>query len=162
MSGEPGSAESDAEPPGGQPPDQGPAILFVEDDDGLRLIVARHLRRHGYRVTEAASAEDARRALSAGFLPALVVLDVNLPGDNGWDLLRSPDMRLAGSPPVVIASAVTVSPGRLAEFDIAGYLPKPFPLETLLQIVERQLRRPRDPDSEGRIPPSTEEGSALS
>ena len=68
-----------------------------------------------------------------------MVLDVNLPGDNGWDFLRSPDMRRAGDPPVVIASAVTVSPRRLAEFDIAGYLPKPFPLETLLQIVERQI-----------------------
>ena len=70
------------------------------------------------------------------------MLDVNLPGDTGWDLLRSPTMARAGSPPVMIASAVTVSPRRLAEFSVAGYLPKPFPLETLLQTVERLL----DPD----------------
>jgi DNA-binding response OmpR family regulator len=70
---------------------------------------------------------------------------VNLPGDNGWDLVRSPAMRQAGPPPVVIASAVTVSPRRLAEFGIAGYLPKPFPLETLLQTVQRLL----DPARQG-------------
>lgn len=146
MIGEPGAAESGEVPPEERSPGRRRAVLFVEDDDGLRLIVARHLRRHGYIVTEAASAEDARSALAAGLSPALVVLDVNLPGDNGWDFLRSPDMRLAGDPPVVIASAVTVSPRRLAEFDIAGYLPKPFPLETLLQIVERVIGVRETPD----------------
>jgi DNA-binding response OmpR family regulator len=114
-------------------------ILLVEDDEGLRPILARHLRGKGHAVTEAASAEEAVDALSGGLRPALVVLDLNLPGDTGWDLLRSEAMRAAGPPPVVIASAITVSPKRLAEFDIAGYLPKPFPLETLLQTVERVL-----------------------
>jgi CheY-like chemotaxis protein len=92
-------------------------------------------------------------------MPALVVLDVNLPGDNGWDLLRSPAMRAAGPPPVVIASAVTVSPRRLAEFGIAGYLPKPYPLETLLQIVERLMAPQPDPDAAGgtAVHTSTEE-----
>ena len=89
-------------------------------------------------------------ALQQGLRPALVVLDLNLPGDTGWDLLRSPAMRAAGPPPVVIASAVTVSPTRLTEFDVAGYLPKPFPLETLLQTVERVVSPPTegvlDPD----------------
>jgi DNA-binding response OmpR family regulator len=114
-------------------------ILLVEDDEGLRPILARHLRGKGHTVMEAASAEEAVEALTDGLRPALVVLDLNLPGDTGWDLLRSDAMRTAGSPPVVIASAVTVSPKRLAEFDVAGYLPKPFPLETLLQTVERVL-----------------------
>jgi CheY-like chemotaxis protein len=93
-------------------------------------------------VTEAGSAEEADAFMRAGLPPSLLVLDVNLPGDTGWDLLRSPTMRVAGSPPVIIASAVTVSPRQLAEFSVAGYLPKPFPLETLLQTVERLL----DPD----------------
>jgi DNA-binding response OmpR family regulator len=115
------------------------AILVVEDDDGLRPILARHLRHQGFLVTEAASAEEAGAALLAGLRPALLVLDLNLPGDTGWDLLRSPAMESAGSPPVIIASAISVSPRRLAEFGIAGYLPKPFPLETLLQTVERLL-----------------------
>jgi CheY-like chemotaxis protein len=114
-------------------------ILVVEDDEGLRPILARHLRGKGHVVSEAASAEEAVALLRGGLRPALVVLDLNLPGDTGWDLLRSDAMRAAGPPPVVVASAVTVSPKKLAEFDCAGYLPKPFPLETLLQTVERVI-----------------------
>jgi len=120
----------------------GPAtLLLVEDDDSLRLILARHLRGRGFRIEEAASAEDATRILAAGPRPALVLLDLNLPGDTGWDLLRGDSWRRAGSPPVVITSATHVSPRRLAEFQVAGYLPKPFPLETLTATIDRLLQK---------------------
>ncbi|HET9758062.1 MAG TPA: response regulator [Candidatus Limnocylindrales bacterium] len=112
-------------------------VLLVEDDESLRRILARHLRAHGYDVDEAASAEEAVTILAEGVRPAVVLLDINLPGDNGWDLLRGPSLAAAGSPPVVVASALTISPRRLAEFGVAGYLPKPFPLETLTATVER-------------------------
>src|SRR5262249_59279785 len=117
----------------------GGALLLVEDDESLRRIVARHLRASGYAVTDVGSAEDAGRALSGGFRPGLVLLDLNLPGDTGWDLLRGPALAAAGAPPVGIASATTVDPRRLAEFHVAGYLPKPFPLDTLVDTVERLL-----------------------
>ena len=119
-------------------------ILFVEDDESLRLIVARHLRAQGYEVEEADSAEATISALEAGLRPGVVLLDLNLPGDTGWDLLRGPALADAGSPPVIIASATTVSPKRLAEFGVAGYLPKPFPLETLVATVERVLHDPKE------------------
>ncbi|HYL40350.1 MAG TPA: hypothetical protein VET90_03485, partial [Candidatus Binatus sp.] len=54
---------------------------------------------------------------------------------------RGPSLATAGDPPVVIASAVPVSPKRLAEFGVAGYLPKPFPIETLVDTVTRVLSR---------------------
>ena len=114
-------------------------LLMVEDDESLRRILARHLRGQGYDVADVASAEDATRALVGGLRPSLVLLDLNLPGDTGWDLLRGPDLTAAGSPPVVIASATTVDPRRLAEFHVAGYLPKPFPLDTLVNTIERLL-----------------------
>ena len=114
-------------------------ILIVEDDESLRQIVSRHLRANGYEVDEAASAEEASSAFTSGSRPSIVVLDLNLPGDTGWDLLRGPGLAAAGSPPVIITSAMTVSPKRLAEFGCAGYLPKPFPLETLLATIERVL-----------------------
>jgi DNA-binding response OmpR family regulator len=120
-------------------PDRG-SILLVEDDDGLRTILARHLRALGYVVDEAASAEAADGLLGSTAHPALVVLDLNLPGDTGWDLLRGPWLARAGSPPVVISSATTVDPRRLSEFGIAGYLPKPYPLETLVATIERLLQ----------------------
>ena len=119
-------------------------LLLVEDDESLRRIVARHLRGQGFLVDEQPSAEDAVRVLNAGLRPAVVVLDLNLPGDTGWDLLRGPALAAAGSPPVVIASATTVSPKRLAEFQVAGYLPKPFPLETLVATLERLIDQEND------------------
>lgn len=114
-------------------------MLIVEDDESLRRIVSRHLRNKGYDVEEAASAEAATAALEEGLRPGIVLLDLNLPGGTGWDLLREPALAAAGSPPVVITSATTVSPKRLAEFGCAGYLPKPFPLETLVATLERLL-----------------------
>lgn len=114
-------------------------ILIVEDDESLRRIVSRHLRAQGYEVDEAPSAEGAASALEGGLRPDVVILDLNLPGDTGWDLLRGRAMTNAGSPPVIVTSATTVSPRRLAEFRCAGYLPKPFPLETLVATLERLL-----------------------
>ncbi|HYM82979.1 MAG TPA: response regulator [Candidatus Dormibacteraeota bacterium] len=119
----------------------GDPILLVEDDESLRRIMARNLRARAYRVEEAGSCEDAVRLIDGGLRPALIVLDLNLPGDTGWDLLRGPALKAAGSPPVVIASGTTVNPKRLAEFAVAGYLPKPFPLETLLDTVGRVTGR---------------------
>ncbi len=115
-------------------------VLIVEDDETLRQIVARHLRSQGYEVEEAPSAEAAVRALEGARHPDVVLLDLNLPGDNGWDLLRGTAIAAAGSPPVIITSATTVSPKRLAEFGCAGYLPKPFPLDTLVATIERLIR----------------------
>jgi DNA-binding response OmpR family regulator len=113
------------------------SVLMVEDDDSLRGFMARHLRNDGYAVTEVASAEAAEALLAGGLRPGLVLLDLNLPGDTGWDLLRGAGLSASGSPPVVITSATAVSPKRLAEFHVAGYLPKPFPLETLAATVAR-------------------------
>jgi Response regulator len=82
-----------------------------------------------------------RRRLSissaSGFRPTVVLLDINLPGASGWDLLRSGGLRAAGSPPVYVVSATSVPPARLREFGVAGFLPKPFAVPTLVEIVER-------------------------
>lgn len=119
------------------------SVLIVEDDELLRRIVGRQLRARRFDVTEAASAEEATAQLDSGFRPAVVLLDLNLPGDTGWDLLRSRTWQRAGSPPVLVASATTVDPRRLDEFSCAGYLPKPFPMETLVDTLERLLEGDR-------------------
>jgi DNA-binding response OmpR family regulator len=116
------------------------SILLIEDDEALRSVLARYLRARGYLVDEVDSSESARRMLESGSRPSLVILDINLPGDTGWSLLRERrELTAAGDPPVVIASATAISPHRLEEFGVAGYLPKPFPLETLLSTLERLL-----------------------
>jgi DNA-binding response OmpR family regulator len=112
-------------------------VLLVEDDESVRPILARHLASRGFRVAEAASAEAASDQLADGLRPALVLLDLNLPGRTGWEFLRSGCLAGAGRPPVVVTTATTVNPSRLREFDVAGYLPKPFAMETLVATVER-------------------------
>lgn len=112
-------------------------VLIVEDDERLRTLLVRHLGRSGFRVAEAASGEEAEEQLAGGLRPALVLLDLNLPGETGWALLRGAALAAAGRPPVVVTTATAVSPKRLRELDVAGYLPKPFSMETLVATVER-------------------------
>ncbi len=117
-------------------------ILLVEDDESLRSVVARHLRARGWGVIEATSAEEAAAAMRTGASPGLVLLDINLPGETGWDLLRGGALSGPAAPPVVVVSATTIGPNRLREFGVAGYLPKPFALETLLEVCERFVAHP--------------------
>jgi DNA-binding response OmpR family regulator len=112
-------------------------VLLVEDDETFGGLVARHLEARSHPVTLAPTAEEAREALRGGLRPALVLLDLNLPDETGWSLLRGDELRMAGSPPVVIMTAIAVRTSRLREYGVAGYLPKPFSLQTLLATVER-------------------------
>ena len=114
-------------------------LLLVDDDESFRHVIATWLRRRGYEIAEADSAEAAASLLASGPAPSLVLLDLNLPGDTGWELLRSPRFGRPDAPPVVIASATTVDHRKFAEFAVAGFLPKPFPLETMLATIERVL-----------------------
>jgi DNA-binding response OmpR family regulator len=116
-------------------------ILLIEDDEPLAGILSAHLRARGYDVTSAPTAEAAQTALRSGLRPDLVLLDINLPGETGWSVVRSDALVAAGDPPVVVASAMSVSPSRLREYGVAGYLPKPFALETLRSTIERLLAK---------------------
>jgi CheY-like chemotaxis protein len=113
--------------------------LVVEDDTSLRDLVARNLVARGHHVKEAANANEALDALRDG-TPEVLVLDINLPDATGWDILRAAD--LGNETAVVVLTAVPISPKRLGEFRPLAYLPKPFPLEALVHLVDRAERRP--------------------
>jgi DNA-binding response OmpR family regulator len=116
-------------------------ILIVEDELPLRKIISRNLTSRGHSVREASTVEEALAALRDQ-LPDLLLLDINLPDRTGWDVLR--DLRQRGvEVPTVIVSAVRVSQNRLAEFRPLAYLPKPFPLEAMLQLVEQNETTPK-------------------
>jgi DNA-binding response OmpR family regulator len=114
-------------------------VLLIEDDETLGGLLSVHLRARGYHVTVASTAESATDLLGKGLRPDIVMLDINLPGDTGWSVLRSQAFEAAGRPPVVVASAMSVSPARLREFGVAGYLPKPFAMDTLGTTLDRLL-----------------------
>lgn len=116
-------------------------VLLVEDDQGLRESLATVLDFHGLTVEQADSAEAARPML-AELDPHLVVLDVNLPGQDGLDLLR--DLRAAGDHrQVLLLTARHEVADRVVGLDAGAddYLPKPFALDELLARVRVLLRR---------------------
>ena len=127
----------------------GAHILLVEDDDVLRDLLQRNLeaRTHQVRI-----AEDAHAALTLlQTVPFdLVILDINLPDQTGWEILRIAKLKgwlqaqeldsESAKLPVVVTSAVRVSLARLKEFPLLAYLPKPFPIEALLRIAEETAR----------------------
>jgi len=108
-------------------------ILLVEDEATLRQVIARNLSAYGHTVLQAATGADALYELAA-HEPDLILLDINLPDLTGWEVLRL--MRGRGQVvPTVVISAVRVSQARIEEFQPLAYLPKPFPLESLLRVV---------------------------
>jgi DNA-binding response OmpR family regulator len=110
-------------------------ILIAEDDIPFREVIGRNLSVRGYEVREAATAAGALAEIERE-APDVLLLDINLPDLSGWDMLRS--LRTRGSElPTVIISAVRIKPERLAEFRPLAYLPKPFPIEALLRLVDR-------------------------
>lgn len=113
-------------------------VLLVEDEERLRGILARYLRARGHRVIEARDGADARQALAVVGVDVLL-LDINLSDETGWDVLRwlrRSDGRAPEQPCVVVVSAVPPSARRLAEFTPDAVLTKPFPIDALARLVE--------------------------
>ncbi|MDX1995456.1 MAG: response regulator [bacterium] len=79
-------------------------VLIVEDDTNIRKFIAVNLMMRGYKVLEAASAEDAIMLLE-GCCPDLMLLDLGLPGMTGLEMLRQLEMVNALEFPVVVLSA---------------------------------------------------------
>ena len=96
---------------------------MVDDDPGIRDVVAEFLTRHGYTVDTAADAAAMERILERGDVD-LMVLDVMLPGEDGLSICR----RLAGSgPPIIMLSAMGEDTDRIVGLELGAddYLAKP-------------------------------------
>lgn len=117
-----------------------PSILIVDDDADLSVIVARYLESEGFAVCRASSAEEAYDVLGARAFD-LVLLDINLPGDDGFAACEA--LRRASDVPIVFASARTSETDRIVGLETGGddYLPKPYSLRELLAHVRALLRR---------------------
>jgi excisionase family DNA binding protein len=110
----------------------GPLVLVVDDDARLREFMRVSLESEGYKVREAESAELALEALEDQ-APALVLLDVVMPGVDGWQLLQRMQER-HGSIPVIMFSgkADEQSAARAAERGAHGFVGKPFDPQELV------------------------------
>jgi DNA-binding response OmpR family regulator len=130
-------------------------ILLVEDDEMLRELIRRNLSVRHHEVSMAVDAGSALEHLRASTFD-LIILDINLPDLSGWEVLRianregcfpSQPVEATGEKlPVVVVSAVRVSPRRLSEFRPLAYLPKPFPMDALLRLASEAATRRVMPD----------------
>ena len=121
-----------------------PHLLVVDDDERLRALLQRYLTGNGYRVTAAADAADAR-ALMKSFAFDLLVLDVMMPGESGFDLTKS--VRASSQVPILMLTAKGDAEDRIQGLELGAddYLPKPFEPRELVLRVSALLRRAAPP-----------------
>jgi two-component system phosphate regulon response regulator OmpR len=125
-------------------------ILIVEDDVTVRQMLAEYLRTHGYEVAEAGQGEAMREAVENA-LPDVVLLDVNLPGEDGFTLAGF--LRERYDVGIIIVSAATDVADRVVGLEIGAddYVGKPFDLRELRARVKSVIRRRQaTPPSESR------------
>ena len=115
-------------------------LLVVDDDERIRGLLQKFLMRHGFLVTIARSAAQARRLL-AGLDFDLVVLDVMMPGEDGIELTRELRGRMAV--PILLLTAKGETASRIEGFEAGAddYLVKPFEPKELLLRINAILRR---------------------
>jgi DNA-binding response OmpR family regulator len=115
-------------------------LLVVDDDVALLSLVSFALRQAGYLVVEAADGPAALRQFERE-LPDLVILDANLPGLSGFEVLRQ--LRAAAATPVMMLTVRNTEEDEVHGLDLGAddYLTKPFSPRTLLARVRALLRR---------------------
>jgi len=115
-------------------------ILIVDDEPNLRHTVGYNLRREGHEVVEAAEGESALGAAATQALD-LVILDVMLPGSDGFEVCRR--LRQRSAVPIIMLTARDSEIDRVVGLEIGAddYLVKPFSMRELLARVKAMLRR---------------------
>jgi two-component system KDP operon response regulator KdpE len=117
-----------------------PAILLVDDDPTILSVLARRLAREGFDVRTAPSGQGALASLERGW-PALLVVDLMMPGMDGFELCRR--VKRIADLPIIVLSAVDASEAKVRALEeyAEDYITKPFDPEELVARVQRVLRR---------------------
>ncbi|MPZ55205.1 MAG: response regulator [Rhizobiales bacterium] len=124
------------------PADDAAHLLVVDDDRRIRVLLSRFLLAEGYRVTTAESAAEARAKLGSLTFD-LLILDVMMPSETGFDLAQS--IRTTSSVPILMLTARDETENRIKGLEIGAddYLAKPFEPRELSLRIANILRRAR-------------------
>jgi DNA-binding response OmpR family regulator len=126
-------------------------VLVVDDEEPIRSLVGTYLRDEGFEVVEAATGEAAVERIERR-VPDLVILDVRLPGIDGFEVLRR--IRKHSDVYVIMLTARTEETDKLIGLEVGAddYVTKPFSPRELVARVKAVLRRSRragaDPEAE--------------
>ena len=134
-------------------PDDAAHVLVVDDDRRLRALLSSYLVKHGHRVTVAPTAAKARAFLD-GLTFDIIVLDVMMPVENGFDFAA--DLRTRSQVPILMLTARGDPEDRVRglEIGVDDYLTKPFEPRELLLRIGSVLRRTRAPPAGAQRPAS--------
>jgi CheY-like chemotaxis protein len=113
-------------------------VLVVEDEAAAREVIVETLTDDGFQAVGAVDGADAIRVLSSGEPPSVILLDLMMPGMDGWQfhewLRAQPGLRAV---PVVLLSAARDIEEQARKLEAAGWLAKPVSYESLRAAVER-------------------------
>lgn len=117
-----------------------PTVLVVDDDDTIRSMLARFLGDHGMRVLEAGDGVGMAQRMAAEPV-SVVLLDVMMPGDDGFTLCRK--LRSTSQVPVILLTAMNGDTDRVVGLELGAddYIAKPFNPRELLARIRALLRR---------------------
>src|SRR5476649_781067 len=123
-------------------PDDAPHLLVIDDDRRIRDLLSRFLAGEGYRVSTAETAADARAKL-VGLSFDLLILDVMMPGESGFDLAQS--IRGSSNVPILMLTARDAAESRIKGLEMGAddYLSKPFEPRELSLRIASILKRAR-------------------
>lgn len=114
-------------------------ILLIEDDTTISLMLSAYIEREGFHID---IAHDGLQALELFALnPDLIILDINLPGKSGFELI--PLFRNASKSPILMLSARSSEDDKVQCLELGAddYIPKPFSARELLARIHRHLER---------------------
>ena len=119
-------------------------ILIVDDDPHIRSLLGEHLTRQGFRVSGVGNGREMRAVLAQSPVD-LVVLDLLLPGEDGYALFRAIKASEHRAVPVVMLTALSDDVDRIVGLELGAddYVPKPFAPRELIARIRSVLRRAR-------------------
>jgi CheY-like chemotaxis protein len=114
-------------------------ILVVDDDPAIREIIRMYLEREGHSVRTAANTDEALGALRNESMPNLMLLDIMMPGDTGWQFLEQleHDPKLSELPVIAISGLEKPSGQEYDSKMLYDYLVKPFSMAELSRVVNK-------------------------
>jgi len=122
---------------------KGKNILVIDDFENTLNIVKFTLEKAGYTVETATSAREAIQKLEKGFLPTVIVTDLNMPQMNGFDFIKTiRNMGLATEAPVfVLTTEFSLSRKMEAkQLNVAGWIQKPYNISEFIKIIEAAIK----------------------
>ena len=109
-------------------------ILVIDDDPDIRHLITYALRDEGYDTDEASDGRAAMELIDRQH-PDIILLDMRMPGMDGWEFAKAYRERYGDRAPIIVLTAAQDAARRAADVDAILYIEKPFDLDHLMEQV---------------------------